>query len=72
MGINAGYVSEINTIYPSGTNSTMFTECCNCAITSGERVCPSCGNKVIGYNEDNERLREKIRWENATRNWRKK
>ena len=69
---NIGYVSQIIPVSPSGTNSTMFTDCCGCAIANSERSCPSCGCNVIGYDEDDNDKRGRIRWENATRFWRNK
>ncbi|MAE81687.1 MAG: hypothetical protein CMB80_03040 [Flammeovirgaceae bacterium] len=36
---NKYYPSQIVPITPQGTNSTMFTECCNTAINS-QRCCP--------------------------------
>jgi len=65
MYINPGFVAEIMPIYPSGTNSTMFTECCECAICADEPYCPSCKRKVIGWDAESDHERRKIRWNNA-------
>ena len=32
--------------YCSPTNSTLFTDCCNCAVVEEEK-CPSCGARVV-------------------------
>jgi len=65
--------NEVASIFPilkSGTNSTMFTECCMVAICSDEPFCPQCRKKVIGWDAESTHERETIRWKNATRNWR--
>ncbi len=59
--------SEILPLYPTGTNSTFFTECCNCAITDSERCCPSCGNEVVGYSEEGVQQTNRNRWKIAYR-----
>ena len=48
MHINEGYLIGILPVFPSGTNSTMFTECCSVAICNHQSCCPQCGRKVIG------------------------
>ena len=60
---------NITPIFPSGTNSTMFTECCETAICDDERCCPSCGLEVIGADAQSEHERGKVRWFSATRFW---
>ena len=62
------YVVGIEPIYKSGTNSTMFTECCQVAICDDEQKCPACGKKVIGWDQP-QAQRSKTRWKNATRFW---
>ena len=52
-----------------GTNSTMFTECCRCAINDNQKNCPVCEKPVIGHDEPSEHKRGLLRWLNATRNW---
>lgn len=69
--MNPGVTAKICPVYPQDTNSTMFTTCCEVAITDDEADCPRCKRHVIGWNKPvNERRR--IRWENATRHWKKK
>jgi len=65
------YTSGVNPIFPRGTNSTMFTDCCDVAICDDERHCPKCGNPVIGYDADTNHERGKIRWAAATRHWKR-
>jgi len=62
-------VSHIRKIYPTGTNSTMFTECCDVAICRDEKTCPLCKTPVIGYDAETDHARDRIRWRNATKNW---
>ena len=68
---NYEYESRITPILPSGTNSTMFTECCGCAICDRELSCPVCGAHVIGWDCKSDGERSNVRWRNATRNWRR-
>ena len=70
MNINEGYDVGILPIYPQGTNSTMFTECCETAITDSEKCCPKCGREVVGYNSDSDHDRGRVRWGYATKGWR--
>ena len=70
MYLNKGVIAGIVPIYPQGTNSTMFTECCEVAICSDEPYCPSCGREVIGYDFPAGE-RAKARWRNATAHWRR-
>jgi len=62
---------QISPLTPLGTNSTLFTQCCNTAIEDCQRVCPNCGKNVIGYDEPNTHRRGRIRWRNATRLWKR-
>ena len=71
MNPNEDYVAGIKPIFPHGTNSTMFTECCGSAICEDELYCPSCKRKIIGYDADSEHERSMIRWANATKNWKR-
>lgn len=66
---NEGYPSDIVPLRPQGTNSTMFTQCCNTAICDHERCCPKCGREVVGANAETDHERGIIRWRNATRFW---
>lgn len=72
MYINEGFIVQIEPIYPSGTNSTMFTECCGTAICGDEKCCPSCGREVVGHDADTDGERNKIRWKSATRLWKRR
>lgn len=65
-------VSNINQVFPQGTNSTMFTSCCDVAICDYEAVCPRCGNKVIGWDAECDYKRGRTRWEHATATWKRK
>jgi hypothetical protein len=58
-------------LLPHGTNSTMFTQCCEVAITDSESNCPHCGKAVIGSDAPSNHARAKIRWSNATRQWKR-
>lgn len=70
MYINEGCIVGIMPIYPQGIDSNMLTECCQVVICDDEVLCPNCKRKIIGYDVlQNER--GKVRWKNATRNWRK-
>ncbi len=62
---------QIQPIYPSGTNSTMFTACCDTAICSDQLSCPRCKQLVIGHDATSKYERERIRWSSATRNWKR-
>jgi len=46
----------------SKTNSTMFTTCCDVAITKSEKQCPLCKKNVYGHDSTNEHSREEVRW----------
>jgi len=71
MHINEGYIAGIVPVQPQGTNSTMFTECCEVAIVSTEALCPRCRRKVIGYDEPSPHRRDMIRWKATTRHWKR-
>ena len=62
-------ISQIIPILKSGTNSTMFTECCKVAICENEPYCPRCKGKVIGWDAKTYHKRNMIRWANAIRFW---
>ena len=72
MYINPEYRAGIIPLMPYGTNSTMFTECCGTAICSSQLCCPSCGREVVGYDAENDAERGNVRWQYATRNWKRK
>jgi len=72
MHINDDYIANVNRLSPSGTNSTMFTECCGCAICADEAYCSQCGRKVIGWDAASNGERHWIRWTYATALWRRK
>ena len=71
MDYNEGFPSDIVSLTPSGTNSTMFTGCCGTAICSDEPNCPSCKRPVVGHDAESDHERAKIRWRNATRHWKR-
>ena len=66
---NEGYPSDIVALTPQGTNSTMFTACCETAICDYEPNCPKCGRPVVGHDAETNNQRRRIRWDNATRHW---
>ena len=67
MKSNNGCKSGLKPLYPKGTNSTMFTECCKCAITDSERYCPVCKNEVVGWSEAGVHQTNMARWKIAYR-----
>lgn len=69
MNYNEDYPSDIHALMPKGTNSTMFTRCCNKAICNDEPNCPSCKRPVIGHDAQTEHERGMIRWRSATAHW---
>jgi hypothetical protein len=71
MYFNPEYAVPICPLYPTGTNSTMFTQCCGTAICNDEPCCPSCGRKVIGWDAESDHERGKIRWRSATAAWKR-
>uniref|UniRef100_A0A6M3LGK6 Uncharacterized protein n=1 Tax=viral metagenome TaxID=1070528 RepID=A0A6M3LGK6_9ZZZZ len=54
-------------LYPNGTNSTFFTECCEVAICDDQPCCPLCGREVIGSDIENQHERHLFRWRLAYR-----
>jgi len=62
-------VKGVNPVYPQGTNSTMFTECCGTAICEDESRCPSCKELVIGHDAETNYDRGRVRWRAATAHW---
>lgn len=60
-----GDVMGILPLYPSGTNSTFFTTCCECAISDDEGTCPSCDRKVVGCDDESSYERGRTRWNYA-------
>ena len=72
MYLNEGFLAGIIPLNPSGTNSTMFTECCGCAICDDEANCPVCKRKVVGWDEETKHGRRMVRWQNATKHWKRK
>jgi len=69
MYINPGVLAGIVSIFPHGTNSTMFTECCEVAICDDQRCCPQCKRDIIGYDSSSDHKRGMIRWRDATKKW---
>jgi len=63
MYINEGYLAGVFLCSP--TNSTMFTECCDCAICDDEKCCPKCGREIVGHNAENSHKRHMVRWRYA-------
>lgn len=60
-----GGVMGLLPLYPGGTNSTHFTECCETAICDDQRRCPGCRSLVIGHDAESDHERGVIRWEFA-------
>jgi predicted amidophosphoribosyltransferase len=71
MNYDEGYPSDILPLMPHGTNSTLFTACCGTAICDDEPCCPQCGREVVGHDAETQAERDKIRWQNATRFWKR-
>ena len=71
MYFNEEYPSDILPLMAHGTNSTMFTACCSVALCDDEKNCPKCKRPVIGAKAETSHERHKIRWQNATRFWKK-
>jgi hypothetical protein len=63
-------VSGVIPLQPQGTNSTIFTDCCQVAICDNQARCPHCGLPVIGWDEPTTHLRGRARWRAATFHWR--
>lgn len=59
-------------------NSTMFTDCCDCAIRDVEAKCPCCGQFIFPFYEDNDletidrNKVHKARWDQAYGPYRRK
>jgi len=62
---NDDYPVGLHSLYPSGTNSTFFTLCCNTAICDDQANCPGCGRKVVGHDEPAGHERHRRRWNHA-------
>ena len=58
-------VGGIQPLYPSGTNSTFFTECCGSAICDDQQRCPVCGMLIIGWDARLGGERNAVRWRHA-------
>ncbi len=71
MYLNPGVTAGIIKLAPNGTNSTMFTECCETAICEDQPNCPKCGRHVVGWDASRHE-RSRIRWHNATAHWNRK
>jgi len=69
MYLNPEVLAGVLPLQPQGTNSTMFTECCETAICDCELCCPSCGRKVVGWDAETDHLRARRRWSYATSHW---
>ena len=52
-------------LYPNGSNSTFFTQCCQVAICDDQGKCPGCGRLVIGHDAETDEKRNRIRWRSA-------
>lgn len=63
-------MNKVNLLPKHGTNSTIFTSCCDTAICNDEKCCPACGQEVIGAEASSNHERGRIRWNYATRLWR--
>jgi len=71
MHYNEDYPSDIMSLSPKGTNSTIFTQCCGAAICDDELYCPTCKRPVIGIDAETDHERGKIRWRAATWSWKR-
>ena len=49
----------------NSTNSTMFTDCCGCAVLNSEIKCPCCNATVYGSEAETDYERGRIRWNYA-------
>lgn len=61
--------SDVLPVQPQGTNSTMFTTCCQVAICDSEGRCPKCKKKVYGWDAENAHATGRLRWASATAHW---
>jgi len=59
----------VELLQPNGTNSTIFTSCCQVAICDDEAKCPHCREDVIGADAETKYQRGRIRWNYATAHW---
>jgi len=62
-------VKHIVPLLPQGTNSTMFTACCEVAICSDQARCPQCKELVVGHDAAPGHERDLVRWRDATATW---
>ena len=69
MYFNPEHPVGIIALTPNGTNSTMFTQCCDVAICDDQPNCPICNRKIIGWDAESNHERGKIRWRMATATW---
>lgn len=69
MYYNPEHLVGVLALTPQGTNSTMFTECCQVAICDDEPNCPGCKRKIRGWDAESNHERGKIRWRYATGTW---
>ena len=65
MYINPGRKVGFLPLYPQGTNSTLFTQCCRVAICEDQKCCPSCGCDAMGSEIENSHERGVYRWKLA-------
>ena len=72
MYINPEFTAGVMPLMPQGTNSTMFTECCGCAICDDQATCPRCKRDIIGHDASPGHERGRVRWKYATRLWNRK
>ncbi len=72
MYYNPDYLVGVLPLQPQGTNSTMFTECCQVAICGDEPRCPCCKRNITGWNAATKHERDMIRWRYATAHWSKR
>ena len=72
MYYNPEHLVGVLPLNPTGTNSTMFTECCQCAICDDEPNCPICKRKIRGWDAELRHERGMIRWRYATAHWKRR
>lgn len=71
MHINPEYLAGVISLSPTGTNSTMFTECCDVAICDDQACCPQCKRDIIGHDAKSTHERGRRRWRYATAHWKR-
>jgi len=71
MYVNPGVIVGVIPLHPNGTNSTMFTQCCEVAICNDQPCCPVCGREIIGFDASSNHERGMIRWKAATSHWKR-